>query len=52
MEIVEGAVVGVQVSPAGQIVVVRVGVLATPVVKIMSLEGALVPEAVESTLKW
>jgi hypothetical protein len=60
-EMVEGEIeetdAGVHVNPAGQLVVVGadVGVVVyvevLPVVKVISLAGAVLPEAVESILK-
>ena len=56
VEVVE-ADTGVHVSPAGQTGVGTAGaaaayVEALPVVKVRSVVGALVPEAVERILKW
>jgi len=55
--VVVGVATGVHVNPSGQLVVVgaTVGVVmyveVLPVVKVRSLAGAVLPEAVESILK-
>ena len=49
--VVVGVATGVHVNPSGQLVVVGAYVEALPVVKVRSLAGAVLPEAVESILK-